>query len=72
MAQIDKEKCKGCQTCIERCQFDAIEMVKVEGEKKLKAEVKEENCYGCGLCAVGCEAGAITMREVRPPEHIPS
>ncbi|RLF44376.1 MAG: (Fe-S)-binding protein [Thermoplasmata archaeon] len=72
VAQIDKEKCKGCQTCIERCQFDAIEMVKVEGEKKLKAEVKEENCYGCGLCAVGCEAGAIRMREVRPPEHIPS
>jgi electron transport complex protein RnfB len=69
MASI--EACSGCQECVERCQFDAIEMVKVPGSKKMKAAVDEEKCYGCGLCVVGCTSGALKMKIIRPPEHIP-
>jgi Pyruvate/2-oxoacid:ferredoxin oxidoreductase delta subunit len=70
-AEVDKAACKGCQTCVERCPFEAVEMVKISGEKKLKAQVSSEKCFGCGVCAVGCESEAIRLVEVRPPEYIP-
>ena len=66
------EDCNGCQDCVERCPFDAIEMVKPEGSKKLKALVDAEKCFGCGVCVVGCEPEALKMKVVRPPEHIPA
>jgi len=71
-ARVDSAACTGCQTCIERCPFEALDMVKVPGEKKLKAEVEPEKCFGCGVCVVGCESGAIRLVEVVPPEHIPA
>ncbi|MBI4286421.1 MAG: 4Fe-4S ferredoxin [Chloroflexi bacterium] len=67
-ADVDQALCTGCQDCIERCQFDALEMVRVVGQKRLKARLDPDRCYGCGLCAVGCEARAIKLAEVRPPE----
>ncbi|MEM1579325.1 MAG: 4Fe-4S dicluster domain-containing protein [Archaeoglobaceae archaeon] len=70
-AIIDPEKCTGCQTCIERCHFDAIELYKPPGSKKFKARVVAEKCFGCGVCVVGCEQKAIRMKVVRPPEFIP-
>ena len=64
-AEIDPEACTGCQDCVERCFFDAIEMKKHPPEKKLKATVDPEKCFGCGLCAVVCDPGAITMKLAR-------
>jgi Pyruvate/2-oxoacid:ferredoxin oxidoreductase delta subunit len=71
-AEVDKAICKGCQTCVERCPFEAVEMVKIPGEKKLKAQISSEKCFGCGVCAVGCESEAIRLTEIRPPEYIPA
>jgi len=71
-AEVDKATCKGCQTCVERCPFEAIEMVKISGEKKLKAQISSEKCFGCGVCVVGCDSEAIKLVEVRPPEYIPA
>ena len=70
-ATVEQEKCSGCQTCVDRCSFDAIEMVKVPGEKKMKAQITKEDCYGCGVCVVGCPEKAIRFDLIRPPEHIP-
>jgi Pyruvate/2-oxoacid:ferredoxin oxidoreductase delta subunit len=70
-AEVDKTTCTGCQTCVERCPFEAVEMVKISGEKKLKAQISSEKCFGCGVCAVGCESQAIRLVEIRPAEHIP-
>jgi ferredoxin len=70
-AIVEQEVCTGCQTCIERCPFDAIEMVKQEGSKKLKARVIKEKCMGCGVCVITCEPKALTFELVRPAEHIP-
>ena len=75
IAQVDQTVCIGCQACVDRCQFDAIEMVKPEGSKskKLKAEVDAEACFGCGVCVLGCDkADALSMKLVRPPDHIPA
>lgn len=70
-AEVDRATCTGCQTCVERCPFEALEMVKIQGEKKLKAQVISEKCFGCGICAVGCESAAIKLLEIRAAEHIP-
>jgi len=71
-AAVDWELCKGCQTCVDRCMFDAIEMVKPKDSKKFKALVDTEKCWGCGVCIAKCETSAISLKLVRPPEHIPS
>jgi len=71
-AYVSQDDCSGCQECVERCLFDAIEMVKTEGSKKYKASVIPENCFGCGVCVVGCQQEALKMKVVRPPEHIPA
>ncbi|MCS7130075.1 MAG: (Fe-S)-binding protein [Archaeoglobaceae archaeon] len=70
-AFVETEKCNGCQTCIERCHFDAIELYRPEGSKKFKAKVIAEKCFGCGVCVIGCKQNAIKLKAVRPPEFIP-
>ena len=61
-AEVNGDLCTGCQDCVERCFFDAVEMKKSPPAKKLKATVDTEKCFGCGLCAVVCEPGAIAMK----------
>jgi NAD-dependent dihydropyrimidine dehydrogenase PreA subunit len=69
-ASVDNESCIGCQTCVERCFFGAVEMRKVPGSKKLKAFINEEKCMGCGLCVIGCEQKALVFNLVKPPEYL--
>jgi ferredoxin len=71
-ASIDKSLCNGCQTCVERCLFKAVEMVKTENQKKLKAQVTAKKCMGCGLCVYTCPQKAIRFDIVRPPAFIPA
>jgi len=54
---LDKEKCTGCGTCIERCHFGANSLV--NGSSK----VDLAKCYGCGVCVSTCTGGARTMVE---------
>ncbi len=71
-AVIDQEKCQGCQTCVERCYFDAIEMRKPANSKKMKTYIINEHCMGCGLCIFKCPNQAMHLELVRPLEHIPN
>lgn len=71
-AAVNEELCKGCQDCIERCPFNAVEMRKTAGSKKLKAHVISENCKGCGVCIVGCKQKAMRYELVRPQEYFTS
>lgn len=66
-----QEDCSGCQECMDRCPFEAIDMERPEGSKKYKAVVDPEECFGCGVCVVGCKDEALRMKMVRPPDHIP-
>jgi NAD-dependent dihydropyrimidine dehydrogenase PreA subunit len=68
-AAVNEELCIGCQDCVERCPFNAVEMRKTEGSKKLKAHIIKENCKGCGVCVVGCKQKAMRLELVRPPEY---
>lgn len=71
-ATVKTESCKGCQTCIERCLFNTIEMVKIPDSKKMQAKVNSEKCMGCGVCVITCKSRALTPEIARPPEYITS
>jgi NAD-dependent dihydropyrimidine dehydrogenase PreA subunit len=70
-ANVDVDSCNGCQECVERCPFDAIDMIKPKDSKKYKAVISPERCWGCGVCVVACEPGALKLTLLRPVEHIP-
>lgn len=59
IARVDETKCKGCKTCLTRCNFHAIE---IQNDISITIEA---NCKGCGLCATGCpnDARKLFLRE---------
>jgi len=60
-ARVDEDECTGCETCLERCQMDAIDVD--DGI----AVIKLERCIGCGLCVTTCPDDAIEL--VKKPEE---
>lgn len=67
-AVVDADACTSCESCLDRCYFDAISM---EGDGG-SALVNSEKCMGCGLCMVTCPMEAINMKEVRPADFVPA
>jgi len=59
---VDEDLCTGCETCIERCQFDALSL------PEDVISVNSERCIGCGVCAITCPEGALQLvpREGEP------
>jgi electron transport complex protein RnfB len=47
-AIIDDEVCEGCETCVDRCQMEAISLV------DNVATINNDRCIGCGNCVVTC------------------
>ncbi len=54
-AEVDPELCVGCETCIDRCQMEAIKLIKEKSKINLK------KCIGCGNCVVSCPEEAIRL-----------
>jgi Fe-S-cluster-containing hydrogenase component 2 len=54
-AIVDKEKCTGCETCVDECPAVAIS---IENEK---AKVDKELCVDCGSCVDVCPSEAIQL-----------
>ncbi len=55
VAEIDREKCVVCSTCIASCQFNALQ---IKGKRLF---LDQEKCLGCGVCASKCKKGAISL-----------
>jgi len=70
VARVDADRCSGCETCLERCQMEAITVAEAT------AVVAQERCIGCGLCVPTCPEQAIELTakpaELRqtPPAHL--
>ena len=64
-AVIDPDLCDGCETCLDRCFFDAI---KLEDDA---SEIDETECMGCGLCVVTCPTEAISLKEIGGEDYVP-
>ena len=58
LSYIDKSKCVGCGTCMEKCPVDAI-----QGDDNNKADRNADLCIGCGICAYFCPENAISLLE---------
>ena len=54
-AVVDEDECSGCETCLNRCQMDAISMVDDIAQMNL------DRCIGCGLCITTCPTEALSL-----------
>ena len=59
-AVVDADECTGCETCLERCQIEAITI----GADDV-AEINLDRCIGCGLCVTTCPTAALRL-ELKP------
>jgi Pyruvate/2-oxoacid:ferredoxin oxidoreductase delta subunit len=55
-AEVSPEACKGCETCVNRCQMEAIEI------QNKKAQIDYHHCIGCGVCVNACPENAIQLQ----------
>ncbi len=54
-AKVDKAKCDACESCVDACPVEAIEM------KDGLAVVNEDDCTDCEACVDACPSEAISM-----------
>ena len=59
-AEVDEAECTGCESCLDRCQIDAIDVT--DGI----AAIELDRCIGCGLCVTTCPTDAIRL--IQKPE----
>jgi len=65
-AQVDGDECTGCETCLDRCQMEAIDIV--EG----KAIINRKRCIGCGLCISTCPTDAVRLaKKSEDQQYVP-
>ena len=64
----DESRCRGCEKCLEACEFNAIEMIEAPGGVVKASRINPSVCKGCGACAALCQAGAITARHFDRPQ----
>jgi len=53
--KVDADLCTGCETCLERCQFEALSI------PEDVTVVDETRCIGCGVCAIVCPESAMEI-----------
>ncbi len=65
VAQVDKDKCVACLTCLRSCPFGAPQIsndLQSIGGIQGAAYIESALCQGCGLCTASCPASAIELR----------
>lgn len=55
---LDRDKCTGCEECLEICSADVFEM-----RNGRSVPVKAKDCIGCESCVEVCEQKAIKIEE---------
>ncbi|MBF0451194.1 MAG: 4Fe-4S binding protein [Candidatus Magnetomorum sp.] len=56
-AEVNQDECSGCETCIDRCQVEAVTI------SDSLANIDLDRCIGCGLCVTTCPTDAITLQK---------
>lgn len=67
IAEINPDKCIGCQICIAECPVGAIEL-----NSDGVAEIDPETCVGCGKCYDVCPVEAISFHKKEKREKAPT
>ena len=51
---VDEDRCNGCESCLEGCQFNALHL-------ELVMTVDALHCVGCGVCVPLCPEEALSL-----------
>ena len=63
---VKADLCTGCETCLDRCQFDALSI------PEDAVVVDETRCIGCGVCALVCPESALEIIKTKTPDKPPT
>lgn len=55
VAEVDRNLCTVCGTCVEACPFDALSL------EETGVVMEWDSCMGCGVCVTVCPSGARSM-----------
>ena len=66
MPWVDKEKCVGCNVCVEKCPAGAIVM------EDRRASINMEKCIRCGTCHDLCQWEAVRHDGEKTPDDVKS
>ena len=65
--KIDKEKCKGCELCVNECKKGAIKMSKFNKTNKMGYRfarvINSKKCTACANCAIICADACIEIKK---------
>lgn len=73
VAEINEDKCIGCQLCYTACEDGAHQAIGLSSDPLIRIpSIIEENCVGCNLCSIVCPVeDCITMeRRDDGKEHL--
>lgn len=61
---INKERCKGCEFCVNACPQKILKMSKEINRKGyfFSEIIESTKCIGCRLCAISCPEVAIEIK----------
>lgn len=59
--QMDALRCNGCDTCLQLCPHQALQVVKAEGQA-VAYQIQAEYCTGCDICVDSCDQHAIHIK----------
>lgn len=54
---IDKDKCEGCEECVNNCPIGVFQMVDGKSDA-----FQAEQCEECETCISVCPSGAVTLQ----------
>jgi 2-oxoglutarate ferredoxin oxidoreductase subunit delta len=63
IVNIDIERCKGCELCINNCRFNVLKMANKSNSNGYRYPfvTNPSICIGCTYCALGCPDVAIII-----------
>lgn len=64
VAELEPDRCIGCETCVDRCQMHALTMNDPD-----RVAFDPNRCIGCGLCVTTCPSGALSLKE-KPQDRL--
>ncbi|MEM0134730.1 MAG: ferredoxin family protein [Thermoplasmatales archaeon] len=65
---IDRDLCKGCEICVDKCPFGVFELSNTIGGYgvPIPEATRVDKCTGCNVCVIFCPDMSITVkREIK-------